>query len=149
MKTPFSLFINSPDGHSYSVPVTEGMLVSELRALVDERTLPPQTPWRLTSASRLLDDNQTLEFYRLGHGNTITISGQIRGGGGPNSSKGGCWAHAQWQDDTGHQRQWTDPAGARTQWLRWDSWNLWNWGSATNDWRGTVRHSMMKVSIEP
>ena len=113
-KTPFSLFINSPDGHSYSVPVTEGMLVSELRALVEERTPPLQTPWRLTSASRLLDDNQTLEFYRLGHGNTITVSGQIRGGGGPNSSKGGCWAHAQWQDDTEHQRQWTDPAGART-----------------------------------
>ena len=88
----FALFIHPPEGFPYTVDATEGMFVRELRVLVDVHTPPHQGPWRLSFSSQLLNDDHTLGSYRLGQGNTITINGRVRGGGGPNSSKGGWWS---------------------------------------------------------
>ena len=134
----FALFIHPPECLPYTVDATEGMFVRELRDLVDVHTPPHQGPWRLSFSSQLLNDDHTLGSYRLGQGNTITINGRVRGGGGPNSSKGGWWSQAQWSDATDQYQQWTNSAGAagrRDQWEEWDprTWSCDSWEGPPDD----------------
>ena len=94
----FSLFINPPGGHHYTVEVCCDTLVGDSRTPVNKRTPPLQAPWCLSFSSGHLDDNNT-----IGQGSTIAVNGRIKGGGGPTASKGG-WTPAQGPDETSHHR---------------------------------------------